>query len=297
MTIRAAFPVVSAVALLMFLSAAPLWAQDGTESDPGSALAAALSAACRANESHFANYLTQHSAAAFKALPADQRTSLLQRFSLVGEAGKPLLDSDPQNHIVLRCQTPEATTEFRFGDPRVHENLAFVPVDVVDGQQTQFGLVRENGGWRLISLGLVLLDIPQLSKQWAESDITAHEEAAVATLRGLADAIETYHRAYGKLPDSLAQLGPAPKDQISPEQASLVNEHLAAGSTAGYRFRYRIVSSSEEENQTFELAAVPEAYGKTGRRSFLMDAAGKIHAADKHGELATADDSLVAQSP
>ncbi len=297
MTIRAAFPVVSAVVLLMFLSAAPLRAQDGTESDPGSALAAALSAACRANEPHFANYLTQHNAAAFKALPADQRTSLLQRFSLVGEAGKPLLDSDPQNHIILRCQTPEATTEFRFGDPRVHENLAFVPVNVVDGQQTQFGLVRENGGWRLISLGLVLLDIPQLSKQWAESDIAAHEDAAVATLRGLADAIETYHRAYGKLPDSLAQLGPAPKDQISPEQASLVNEHLAAGSTAGYRFRYRIVSSSEPENQTFELAAVPEAYGKTGRRSFFMDAAGKIHAADKHGELATADDSLVAQSP
>jgi len=297
MKIRAAFPVVSLVVLAMFLSAAPVWAQDGTESDPGSALAAALSAACRANEPHFANYLTQQNSAAFKALPADQRTSLLQHFSLVSEAGKPLLDSDPQNHIVLRCQTPESTTEFRFGDPRVHENLAFVPVNVVDGQQTQFGLVRENGGWRLISLGLVLLDIPQLSKQWAESDLAAHEDAAVATLRGLADAIETYHRAYGKLPDSLAQLGPAPKDQISPEQASLVNEHLAAGSTAGYRFRYRIVSSSEPENQTFELAAVPEAYGKTGRRSFFMDAAGKIHAADKHGELATADDSLVAQSP
>jgi hypothetical protein len=47
----------------------------------------------------------------------------------------------------------------------------------------------------------------------------------------------------------------------------------------------------------FELAAVPEAYGKTGRRSFLLDNAGKIHAADKHGDLATDDDSLVVQSP
>ncbi len=290
-------PAFAGVVLLMFLSGAPLRAQDGTESGPGSALAAALSAACRADESHFANYLTQQNAPAFKALPADQRTSLLQRFSLVTEAGKPLLDADAQNHIVLRCQTPEITAEFRFGDPRVHENLAFVPVAVVDGQQTQFGLVRENGGWRLISLGLVLLDIPQLSKQWAESDITAHEQAATATLRGLADAIQTYRRAYGKLPDSLAQLGPAPKDQISPEQASLVNERLAAGSTGGYKFRYRIVSSPQEENQTFELAAVPEVYGKTGRRSFLMDTSGKIHAADKHGDLATADDSLVADSP
>lgn len=299
MRIRASLPALSAavVLLLTFLYAAPAWAQDGAESGPANALSSALAAACRADEFHFANYLTQQNAAAFKALPADQRTSLLQRFSLVGEAGKPLLDSDPQNHIVLRCQTPETTAEFRFGDPRVHENLAFVPVNVVDGQQTQFGLVRENGGWRLISLGLVLLDIPQLTKQWAESDLSAHERAAIAALRGLADAVETYRRAYGKLPDSLAQLGPAPKDQISPEQASLVNEHLAAGSTGGYRFRYRIVSSSEAGSETFELAAVPELYGKTGRQSFLMDTSGKIHAADKHGELATADDSLVAQSP
>ena len=293
MRIRAAFPAFAVIALLILSCAAPLWAQDGAESGPANALAAALSAACRADESHFANYLTQQNSAAFKALPADQRTSLLQRFSLVSEAGKPLLDSDPQSHIILRCQTPETTAEFRFGDSRVHENLAFVPVSVVDGEQTQFGLVRESGGWRLISLGLVFLDIPQLSKQWAESDIAAHEQAAIATLRGLADAIETYRRAYGKLPDSLAQLGPAPKDQISPEQASLINEHLAAGTTGGYRFRYRIVSASQEENQTFELAAVPEAYGKTGRRSFLMDSTGKIHAADKRGELATADDSLL----
>jgi hypothetical protein len=42
---------------------------------------------------------------------------------------------------------------------------------------------------------------------------------------------------------------------------------------------------------------MPEAYGKTGRRSFLMNSAEKIHAADHQGELATADDPLVTQSP
>jgi hypothetical protein len=298
MSIRATFPAaIAAIALFISLSAAPLFAQDGTESDPGSTLAAALSAACRANESHFADYLTPENAAAFKALPADQRTSLLQRFSLVSEAGKPLLDADVQNHIVLRCNTPGTTSEFRFGAPRVHENLAFITVTVVNGEQTQFGLVRESGSWRLISLGLVFLDIPQLSKQWAESDITARENAATANLRGLADAIQTYRRAYGKLPDSLAQLGPAPKDQISPEQASLVNDRLAAGSAVGYRFRYRIVSASQAGGETFELAAMPEVYGKTGRRSFLMDSAGKIHAEDHHGDLATLDDPSVAESP
>jgi hypothetical protein len=297
MKIRTVFSAVAAaVALAVFLSAAPLRAQDGAESDPSGALAAALSAACRSNESQFTNYLTRDNAAAFKALPSEQRSALLKRFSLVDEAGKPLLSSDAQNHIVLRCNAPESTAEFRFGDSRTRENLAFVPVTVVDGQQTQFGLVRENGGWRLLSLGVVLLDIPQLSKQWAEGDLTARENAALAALRGLADAIQTYRRAYGKLPDSLAELGPAPKDQISPEQASLLNEHLAAGSQGGYHFRYRIVSPSQEADAAFELAGMPDVYGKTGRRSFLMDAAGKIHGADKHGDLAASDDPLVAES-
>jgi hypothetical protein len=38
---------------------------------------------------------------------------------------------------------------------------------------------------------------------------------------------------------------------------------------------------------------MPEDYGKTGRRSFLLDSAGKIHAADRHGDLATLDDPIV----
>jgi type II secretory pathway pseudopilin PulG len=269
-------------------------AQEGHESDPSSALSAALGAACRENESQFANYLTSDSAAAFRALPEEQRTALLKRFSLAEGAGKTLVSSDDRNHPVLRCQAPEQTVEFRLGEVRSRENLAFVAVTVVDSQETEFGLVRENGGWRLLSLGLVLLDIPQLSKQWAAQDLAAREDAAVANLRVLADAIQSYRRAFGKLPESLAQLGPAPKDQISPEQASLVNEHLASGSDAGYQFRYRIVPASNGGDETFELAATPDDYGKTGQRSFFLDGAGKIHGADKRGTVAAPDDPLVA---
>jgi hypothetical protein len=271
--------------------------QDGKESDAASALVGALSAACRANESQFANYLTADSAAAFHALPPDQRAAFLKRFSLADEAGKPLISADPQNHTIFRCIAAEQTAEFRFGDVQTHENLAFIPVTVVDAQQTRFGLVRENGGWRLLSLGLVLLDVPQLSKQWAESDLGAREDSVLATLHDLAEAVRTYRDAYGKLPDSLAQLGPAPKDQISPDQADLVDEHLAAGSAGGYQFRYRIVSVEGQDDPAFELAATPETYGIGGRRSFLLDGSGKVHGADKHGDLATADDPTVADTP
>ena len=285
-------PAVPAIFLALFLPAA-IPAQEGRESGPAAALAAAFTAACRANETQFANYLTTDNAAAFRALPAGRRAAFLKRFSLADDPGKPLLSSDAQNHTIVRCTAPGGTSEFRFGEPRTRENLAFVPVSVTGGEQAEFGLVREGGEWRLLSLGLVLLDIPQLSRQWDAGDLAGREDAAIAVLRDLAKAIETYRDAYDKLPDSLAQLGPAPKDEISPEHAALVNEHLAAGNDGIYQFRYRIVSAAQDDTVAFELVAVPDAYGKTGRRSFFLDAAGKIRGADKGGAVATEDDPLI----
>ncbi|HEX4001479.1 MAG TPA: hypothetical protein VHX36_02450 [Candidatus Acidoferrales bacterium] len=308
---------VATAALLCTLSLfapSPLIAQqspaDEQPAGPVAALVAALSAACRANETEFANYLTAANAAAFHALGPDQRSAFVKRFSLSDDAGRPLISADMQGHTIFRCMTDQQTAEFRFGVAQTRENLSFIPVTVVNAEQTQFGLVRENGGWRLLSLGLVLLDIPQLSKEWAESDLTAREDAAITTLQSLAEAIRTYHDAYGKLPVSLAELGPAPKGGISDEQASLVDAKLATGSVGGYRFQYRVAGpavapavASDAEGQaarsdptTFELAATPENYGKSGRRSFLLDADGKLHGADKNGAMATADDPVVTQS-
>lgn len=264
------------------------------EKDPAAALADVLSAACRANQTEFANFLTGDNGAAFRALPEAQRSALMKRLSLADSPGKPLLSSDDHNHIVLFCRTPETSVEFRFGAARVHENLAFIPVNVVNGEEADFGLVREAGGWRLLSLGLVLLDVPQLSKQWAQQDLAAHEDAIVADLRSLATALQTYRNAFGKLPESLAELGPAPPNQISPEQASLVSASLAAGKQDGYIFRYRIAPDANGNDNDFELAATPQSYGKLGRRSFFMDIEGKIHGDDKHGAVATYEDPLIA---
>jgi hypothetical protein len=286
-------PVLAAIASPAFFLHATMAAQESQGPDPAAALSAALSAACRGNDAQFANYLTAENAAAFRELPSEQRAAFLKRFSLADGPAKPLISSDPQNHTVLRCVAKEGTAEFRFGDVRNHENLAFVPVTVVDGQQAEFGLVRESGAWRLLSLGLVLLDVPQLSKQWAAADLSAREEGALEALRDLAKAIGTYRRAWGKLPESLKQLGPAPKDQISPDQASLVDERLAAGSEGGYQFRYRIAPNSSEEDPAFEIVASPGDYGKAGRRSFFLDIAGKIHGADKRGAMASAEDPLI----
>jgi len=275
---------------LLVPNAPTLCAQES--SDPVAALSAAIVAACRDNEAQFLDYFTADNAAAFRALPAEQRAAFLKRFSLSDMPGKPLSSTDQQNHSVLLCQTPSGTVQYHFGAPRVHENLAFIPVSVVHGEQAEFGLVRENGGWRLLSLGLVLLDIPQLARQWAQDDLRASEDSTIDTLRSLADAIQTYNRAFGKLPESLADLRPAPKGQISPDQASLISADLASGKQNGYEFRYRIVPDPSGNDTNFELAATPESSQKS-RRSFFFDATGKIHAADKHGTVATSDDPVI----
>jgi hypothetical protein len=265
--------------------------EDGHEADPTSALTALLSAACKHNETQFAIYLTSDNAKAFAALPADQRSAVIKRLSLGEEPGRPLLSTSTDNHPVLRCQFNAGTAEFDLGPPRTHENLTFIPV-TSGGDITDFGMVRESGGWRLISIGLMLFDIPQLATRWAADDVKDREAAAAQTLRDLATAIERYQRAFDQLPNSLAQLGPAPKGQVSPDQADMINSQIATGSEGGYKFRYRVVTGTDGNASGYEIAAMPETYGKGARESFLLDASGKLHGADKHGDLATTDDPL-----
>ena len=131
--------------------------------------------------------------------------------------------------------------------------------------------MREGGNWKLLSVGLILLDIPSMEKQWEQADLDARENEAIAGLRKLATALDSYRQTYGKLPDTLEPLGPAPPGRISPE-ANLVDAELSTGKKAGYTIRYRIAPGSnltdEEANQTakFELAATTVSI--SGRRSF-----------------------------
>jgi hypothetical protein len=264
--------------------------------NPLEAVSAILGAACRQNATQFATYLTPDNSAAFHSLPDNEREALMKRLSLSDDPGRPLLSADSQNRPIVRCETPGTTVEFQLGPEKVHQSLAFVPVTVVGGQATQFGLVKEDSGWKLLSVGLMLFDIPQLSKQWAAQEIEAREQAAIQTLKELADTIQRYQRIYGKLPESLAQMGPAPKGGVSPEQAQLIDSNLAAGSQNGYQYRYRIVPSPSGGDAGFELAGTPQQYGKTGRRSFFLDVEGKVHGGDKNGAVASVEDPLTSSS-
>ena len=291
-------------AATLLLSATAAQRPPSVLAGPDAALSEALSAACRQDAAAFANFLTSDNATAYRALPASQRTAIMKRFVLLEDSGRALLSTSSTGHPVVRCEAPGISTEMRFGETRLRENLAFIPMEIpLPGEPSRsitFGLVREGGNWKLLSVGLILLDIPSMQKQWEQADLEAREDEAIVALRSLATALETYRRAYGKLPDTLDPLGPAPKSGISPEAAGLVDAELSSGSKDGYTIRYRIVPAGgnlpeEDANQAakFEIAATPIGYGKNGRRSFFLDSSGVLRGADKHGAVANSADPRV----
>ncbi len=303
----AAPPVIALLITLLCLApiAPRLSAQSAFANDPAAALADALLAACRQDATVFATHLTAQSSAAYLALPSAQRIDLLKRFVLLDDPGKPLLATDEKGHDVVRCEAGGVQSELRFGPTEVHDNLAFIPVTVPQAdeeeQSARFGLIREDGKWKLLSLGLLLLDVPSLAHQWEQQELEARELKAAQSLRKISDALNSYLQAFGNLPDMLSQLGPpSAEDQgKSPDKAGLLDADLASGEDGGYRFRYNIQpnaqanAGSQDPSDGFQLAATPIEYGKGGQRSFYLDSSGTLRGADKGGTVATADDPAI----
>jgi hypothetical protein len=298
---------VLALSAIAALSVPSARAQQQANANPETALSDALSAACRQDSPAFASTLTADNAAAFRALPGTERTAMMKRFVLLEEPGRSLLSTKGNGQKIVRCESPSFTTEMRLGDTRVHENLAFVPLEIpITGENPRtitFGFVREGGNWKLLSVGLMMLDVPAMAKQWEQADLDASEDASIADLRSVALALDTYRRAYGKLPDTLTVLGPAPPNGVSPEASSLLDADLAAGSKNGYTIRYSVTPAAgnlpeDEANraETFALASSPKEYGKTGRRSFFLDSSGILRGADKQGGVATTTDPRIGPS-
>ena len=68
---------------------------------------------------------------------------------------------------------------------------------------------------------------------------------------------------------------------------------LATSEKYGYYFSVTLVTYPPTQATGFQVSAVPQRYGRSGRRSFYLDESGVIRGADRNGEPATADDSPV----
>lgn len=266
---------------------------------PGSALSNALAAACSQNQVEFLRFLTVRNKESFTRMTPAARVALMKRFVLLDEPGKAAISANPSGRPIVRCETPGGTVEMQIGGADVRDNMAFLPLELhettdstgASARQINMGLVREEGDWKLLSLGVLLLDLPALEAEWDESEIEATEKDALESLKTIASAVDSYRNKYPHLPESLANLAPPARGKPSPEAAGLLETGLAKGTKDGYVFRYVIVGANDVGAPAkYELSATPLRYGTTGRRSFFRDSNGVFHAADRQGAVGSETD-------
>lgn len=294
----------SGLALIAFLLSLPrpAAAQIAPNSDPATVLRDILVASCSEDTKRFSSYLTARNSAAFAAMASTSQNALLKRFVLVDQLGTPETETDKSGNLLVRCATSSVTTKLQIGKPEIHDNVAYLRLSVTDAKNPAasesrsvvMGLVRENNQWKLLSLGLLLLDLPTLAEEWDRQEIQTNETSAVTSLKELAAAIEKYRVTYTHLPQTLTELGPPKPGVAKSDRAGLVSSDLAAGRKDGYSFRYVIVGANDlGAPAVYELAAIPVEYGRTGTRSFFRDGSGAIHAGDHQGSVGTTVDPKV----
>jgi hypothetical protein len=268
---------------------------------PSAALRDLLAAACAHDETRFEQFLTARNAESFSRLTPVARVELMKRFVLLDGAGKPALSAN-SGRPSLRCTTPDGAADIQLGGTDLRDNLALLPVDIRDASDPKapmgephhilMGLIRENSSWKIVSVGMLFLDLPSLEVEWDQSAMGGNEKQALTDLKTIAAAVETYRTTYSRLPESLAKLGHAAK--TSGDSAALLDPELVGGERNGYRFRMVIVGASDVGAPAqYELSATPASYGRTGRLSFFRDSKGKYHAADHRGAVGHSLDPVV----
>jgi hypothetical protein len=290
------------LALCLLLISSPCNGQTTSASEPQAVLRDVLMAACAQKQSDFARSLTSRNSEAFAHLTPAAQNTLLKRFVLLDSVGEPRTEADGSGSLTVSCVTPKVTTIMQIGKADVRDNLAYLPLTVKDATDTSeasvhrvvMGMVREKDQWKLLSLGLLLLDLPTLGEEWDRAEMKSNEQAALAHVKELAEAIETYRKTYTRLPDGLASLGPASQGALKSDKAGLISEDLAMGRKDGYAFRYVIVGANNTGAPAiYELAAIPTEYGRTGMRSFFRDSTGTLRAADHQGAVGSSIDPKI----
>jgi hypothetical protein len=266
---------------------------------PGGALKDILAAACSQNQTDFTRYLTARNKEAFSRMTPAARVALMKRFVLLNEPGKASATLNASGRLTVRCETPSVTTEMQIGGAEIRDNIAFLPMELRDvadstgesARQISMGLVREAGEWKLLSLGVLFLDLPALEAEWNEAEIEDTEKETLQSLKDIVTAIESYRKKYFRLPESLANLGQPLRGALNNQAAGLLDSDLVNGVKNGYAFRYVIAgASSLGAPAKYELSATPLRYGQTGRRSFFRDSKGGLHAADHQGAVGNETD-------
>lgn len=103
-------------------------------------------------------------------------------------------------------------------------------------------------------------------------------------------ALETINRAQATF---FSTAGSNTRYGTLSELQPYIDPALASGQKYGYVFLMTVVPfSPPNQPARFQVSAVPQRYGKGGKRSFYIDESGGIRSADRGGAPADADDPL-----
>jgi prepilin-type N-terminal cleavage/methylation domain-containing protein len=142
--------------------------------------------------------------------------------------------------------------------------------------------MKDPRGFTLLELMIVValimiiaaIAVPSL----IDSKISANEASAVASIRAINTAEVSYQSVYGGYANSLANLGGAEPCTRSAETACLLDQSLAGGDKAGYRFVAIGGNRNGGENTSYIVGAAPEVFDRTGRRLFCSSDRGVLRA-------------------
>lgn len=132
--------------------------------------------------------------------------------------------------------------------------------------------MKRQSGFTLLELMIVVALIMIIAAIavpcFTDSKISAHEAAAVASIRAIGAAEVAYQTTYGGYANSLANLGGRDPCNRSAETACLLDQSLAGGTKSGYKFVASGRNPSGGLNTSYLVGAAPQVFDRTGRRVF-----------------------------
>lgn len=117
----------------------------------------------------------------------------------------------------------------------------------------------------LIVVAIILILAAIAAPKLNQNRMHAQETAAIRQIGTIHTAQTQYYSQFGRYATALAELGPPTSGQATASAADLIPEDLMKGKKTGYTF------SVQGGPNGYQVTAVPDVFGNTGRRTFFSD--------------------------